>query len=124
MKKYSQLTIILSNCLSGGTAWNTIESVLTKDLFANLSRIEGLDFKYVNSNSVRGEHNSFTIILTSAFYYLSNAPSQTKASRLLEYVRNAANQIMELTYSEIRIEHTRFISDFSDFEHQSLAKMV
>ena len=123
MKK-SDLKVIISNCLSGGTAWNTIETTLTKELFQKLSNVSGLEFKSINSNSVRGDHNSFTLVLTSVFYNLSSLPTHLEAANLLEFVRNAINKIENLTYSEIRIQHTRHFSEFNDFEHQGLAKMV
>jgi len=112
MRKYSDLTIIFSNCLDGGTGWTTIQSKLLENLYDEMSEIEGLEFKLVNSNTVRGEHNSFTLILGAVYYSLSQSQSQGKASSLLEYVRNAANRIKELTYTEIRIECTRHISMF------------
>ena len=124
MRKYSELTIIFSNCLSGGTGWNDIGSQLIEHLYNEMSDIEGLEFKKINSNTVRGEHNSFTLILIGSFYNFSQKPDRDKASTLLEHVRSAANRISELTYTEIRIEHTRHLSIFSDLEHLTLAKTI
>jgi len=124
MKKYSELTIILSNCLSGGTGWNDIGSKLVENLYDEMSNINGLEFKKINSNTVRGEHNAFTLILSGVFYDFNKSIDHSKASNLLEYVRSAANRISELTYTEIRIEHTRYLSIFSDLEHLTLAKTV
>jgi len=106
MKKYSELTIIFSNCLEGGTGWNTIQSKLMENLYSELSQIDGLEFKLINSNTVRGEHNSFSLIFSGVFFNLMKEQKQDKASRLLEFVRNAANRVKELSYSEIRIECT------------------
>jgi hypothetical protein len=113
MRNYSELKIIISNCLSGGTGWTTIQSEMIKNLQDELSRIDGLEFKFVNSNTVRGEHNGFTLILGSVFYDLSAIQKQDQASSLLEYVRNAVNRIKGLTYSEIRIENTRNLTIFN-----------
>ena len=110
MKKYSDLKIILSNCLSGGTAWNTIGSQLIENLYQEMTGINNLEFKRINSNTVRGEHNSFTLILVGVFFNLSTNQDRETISNLLEYVRNAANRIPDFTYSEIRIEHTRYYS--------------
>ena len=112
MNKYSTLTIIFSNCLGGGTAWNTIESKLIENLRSELSFIDGLEFRDVNSNTVRGEHNSFTLAVSGAFYNLSSGPKRESASKLLEHIRNAANRVTEMTYSEIRIEFTKTFSIF------------
>ena len=124
MKMSSQLKVILSNCLSGGTAWNYISSRMIDALKVELKDITDLEFKQINSNTVRGEHNSFTLILTGVFYNLSIKQNQEQASKLLEYIRNAANKVQELTYSEVRVEHARTLSLFSDFEHESLAKIA
>jgi hypothetical protein len=124
MKMSSQLKVILSNCLSGGTAWNYITSRMIQTLKEELKDITDLEFKQINSNTVRGEHNSFTLILTGVFYNLSIKQNQEQASKLLEYVRNAANKVQELTYAEVRIEHARTLSVFSDFEHDSLARLA
>ena len=124
MKKFSELKIIFSNCLSGGTGWNTIGSELIDHLYKEMVDVDGLEFKKINSNTVRGEHNSFTLVLTGVFYNLSTKQNRDNVSKLLEYVRSAANKIAELTYSEIRIEHTRHFAIFSDFEHKILSKMA
>jgi hypothetical protein len=113
MKKYSELTIIFSNCLEGGTGWNTIKSTLMENLYSELSSVEGLEFKLINSNTVRGEHNSFTLIFGGVFYNLMKEQTQDKASKLLEYIRNAANRLEGFTYSEIRIENTRHMTIFN-----------
>ena len=110
MKKFSELKVIFSNCLSGGTGWNTIGSDLIKHLHNEMNGVEGLEFKRVNSNTVRGEHNAFTLVLAGVFYNLKQSQDREGASTLLECVRNAANRMEELTYSEIRIEHTRHFS--------------
>jgi len=111
MKKFSELKIIFSNCLSGGTAWNVIGSELVDNLYKEMLNVDALEFKKINSNTVRGEHNSFTLVLTGAFYNLTQQ-SRESISRLLEYLRNAANKIALFTYTEIRIEHTRHFSIF------------
>ena len=113
MKKYSELVIIFSNCLDGGTGWNTIKSNLMQSLYSELSNIDGLEFKLINSNTVRGEHNSFTLLYSGVFYNLMKQQSQDNAANLLEYVRNAANKIQSFTYSEIRIENTRHLTIFN-----------
>jgi hypothetical protein len=113
MKKYSELTIIFSNCLEGGTGWNSIQSKLMENLYSELSMIEGLEFKLINSNTVRGEHNSFSLIFSGVFFNLMQEQTQDRASRLLEYIRNAANRIEQLSYSEIRIECTRHMTIFN-----------
>lgn len=110
MKKISNLTVVLSNCLSGGTAWTSMSSDMIYNLKQQLKNVSGLEFKEVNSNTVRGEHNSFTLILTSVIYDWTIKHSKEKSSELLEYIRNAVNQVTELNYSEIRIEHTRTFS--------------
>jgi len=124
MKKSSELRIIFSNCLNGGTGWNEITSRLIDNLYKEMHDVEGLEFKKVNSNTVRGEHTSFTMSLSGVFYNVSRKPDRDDASLLLEYVRNAANRIKELSYSEIRIEHTRHFSMFSDLEHLTLTKTL
>ena len=124
MKKSSELTILFSNCLSGGTAWNTISSELVNNIYEQMNNIEGFEFRKINSNTVRGEHNSFTLILSGVFYNLEKPSDQETISNLLEYLRNAANMVPDFTYSEIRIEHTRHYSIFTDLEHSALAKMV
>jgi len=124
MKKFSELKVIFSNCLSGGTGWNTIGSQIVENLQKEMSSIDGLEFKKINSNTVRGEHNSFTLILTGVFYNLSTKQNRQSVANLIEYIRNASNKIIELTYTEIRIEHTRHFAIFSDLEHQVLSKMV
>jgi hypothetical protein len=113
MKKYSELTIIFSNCLEGGTGWNSIKSTLMENLYNELSDVDGLEFKLINSNTVRGEHNSFTLIFGGVFYNLMQEQTQDKASKLLEYIRNAANRVEGFTYSEIRIENTRHMTIFN-----------
>lgn len=113
MNKYSDLTIIFSNCLSGGTAWNTIESQIMENLYKELSVIDGLEFRLINSNSVRGEHNSFTLIYSGVFYNLMRIQNQSGASKLLEYTRNAVNRVEGFSYSEIRIECTRHLTVFN-----------
>jgi hypothetical protein len=113
MRKYSDLTIIFSNCLSGGTAWNSIRSMLMENLYKELSDINGLEFKLINSNTVRGEHNSFTLIFGGVYYELTKEQSQEKSSTLLEFIRNAANRIQDLSYSEIRIENVRHWTIFN-----------
>jgi len=113
VKKYSELVIIFSNCLDGGTGWNTIKSNLMQSLYSELSNIDGLEFKLINSNTVRGEHNSFTLLYSGVFYNLMKQQSQDNAANLLEYVRNAANKIQSFTYSEIRIENTRHLTIFN-----------
>ena len=110
MKKTSQLKVIISNCLAGGTAWNVISSQLTYNLTQQMKDVDTLEFKEVNSNTVRGEHNSFTIILTGVIYNWTITQSKDNASKLLEYVRNAANRVKDLSYSEVRIEHLRTFS--------------
>ena len=110
MKKYSELKIIFSNCLAGGTAWNTIGSELIQNLYKEMTDVNSLEFKKINSNTVRGEHNSFTLTLVGVFYNLSTSQDRETMSKLLEYLRNAANKISSLSYSEIRIEHTRTFS--------------
>jgi len=124
MKKYSDLKIVLSNCLAGGTGWNEISSILIKNLYDEMANVEDLEFKKINSNTVRGEHNAFTLVLVGVFYNLKQNQKRTGASKLLEYIRNAANRIIELTYTEIRIEHARHFEIFSDMEHKTLSKMV
>ena len=124
MKKFSELKILFSNCLSGGTAWNTISSELNQNLYSEMSEINGLDFKKINCNTVRGEHNSFTLVLAGVFYNLQVEQDKNSISKLIEYVRNAANKISGFTYTEIRVEHTRHFSIFSDLEHKTLAKMA
>jgi hypothetical protein len=112
MKYYSDLKIIVSNCLAGGTGWTTIQSAIIENLRDALSNINGLEFQFTNANTVRGEHNGFTLIMGGVFYNLSLIQTQTAASSLLEFVRNAVNQITGLTYSEIRIENTRNLTIF------------
>lgn len=124
MKKFSELKILFSNCLSGGTGWNTVGSELIQNLYKEMITINDLEFKKINSNTVRGEHNSFTLIITSVFYNLSTQQNRENVSKLLEHVRNAANRISGLTYTEIRIEHTRHFTIFSDLEHKILSKMA
>jgi nucleoside-triphosphatase THEP1 len=124
MNKFSELKIIFSNCLSGGTGWNTVDSELIENLYKEMVNVNGLEFKKINSNTVRGEHNSFTIVLSGVFYNLIIEKDSNLISKLLEYVRNAANRIAGFTYSEIRIEHTRHLSIFNDLEHKILSKMV
>lgn len=113
MKKYSDLTIIFSNCLNGGTGWNTVQSKLMASLYSELSAVNGLEFKIINSNTVRGDHNSFTLIYSGVFYDMVIQQTQEDASSLLEYIRNAANKVTELMYSEIRIECTRHMTVFN-----------
>lgn len=124
MRKYSELKIIFSNCLAGGTGWNEIGSSLIDNLYQEMSDVDGLEFKKINSNTVRGEHNAFTLVLTGAFYNFLESVKLKGASNLLEHVRNAANRISELTYTEIRIEHTRHLSIFNDTEHSTLMKSI
>lgn len=124
MRRWSELKIIVSQCLSGGTAWNEISSTIMQDLRTELQNISGLEFKRVQSNTVRGEHNSFTIILSGVFYNLSQTQGRTSMSKLLEYTRNAVNKIVDLSYAEIRIEHTRNMAQFTDYEHQAMVKPV
>jgi hypothetical protein len=112
MKFYSDLKIIISNCLYQGTGWNSIENSLAKSLQKELEDIDGLEFKFVNSNTVRGDHNGFTLIYGGVFYNLNILQDQDGASNLLEYVRNAINKVKDLTYSEIRIENTRNLTIF------------
>jgi len=113
MKNYSELTIIFSNCLDGGTGWTTIESSLTKSLYDEISKVSDLEFRLVNANTVRGEHNSFSLVFSGVFYNMIRQQTQEKASSLLEYIRNAANRIESFTYSEIRIECTRHLTIFN-----------
>lgn len=113
MKYYSDLKVIFSNCLAGGTGWNSIQSKLMDNLYNELSCIDGLEFKLANSNTVRGDHNSFTLIYSGVFFRLSQNQTQGQASKLLEYVRNAANKVSDLSYSEIRIENTRNLTIFA-----------
>jgi hypothetical protein len=113
MKRYSELVIIFSNCLEGGTGWNTIKSELMQNLYNELSEVNGLEFKMINSSTVRGEHNSFTLAFSGVFYNLVKEQTHDKASSLLEYVRNAANRISSFTYSEIRIQNTRHLTIFN-----------
>lgn len=110
MKKYSDLKIIFSNCLAGGTAWNTIGSQIIENLYTEMTHIDNLEFKRINSNTVRGEHNSFTLVLVGVFFNLSTKQDRDSISNLIEYVRNAANKIPDFVYTEIRIEHTRHFS--------------
>jgi len=122
MKKFSELHIIFSNCLSGGTAWNEITSQLVENLYEEMTSVEGLEFKKINSNTVRGQHNSFTLSLFGVFYKFKTKHVHNSTSLLLEQIRNATNKIKELTYTEIRVEHTRHLSNFS-ISHDILNKM-
>lgn len=124
MKRFSELKILFSNCLSGGTGWNVISSKLVENLYEEMLDVEDLEFKKINSNTVRGNHNAFTLVLVGVFYGLKTKQKRDEASKLLEYIRNAANRVPDFTYTEIRVEHTRHMAIFDSLEHKILSKMA
>ena len=73
---------------------------------------------------IKDECTGYEVHTKQRFYNLSTQQNKENVSKLLEYVRNAANKIASLTYTEIRLEHTRHFTIFSDLEHKILSKMA
>jgi hypothetical protein len=98
MKRISKIRIIISNCLLDGSSFleqdKNLEQVI-RDKFISC----GIDFKGVGSNTVRGNHNSFTLSIDGVI------ESRVKIN-LPGFVRQMLNEINGLHYSEARVEQT------------------
>ena len=122
MQKFSDLTIIISNCLFKGSSWATTQGVLCKIIKEKLLDIEDFEYRGINCNDVRGDHNSFTISIIGCFYKFSQQQSREQMFDLEALSVSLMQTIPDLTFSEIRIEHTRHMTEFEGLQHPQLAR--
>jgi hypothetical protein len=121
---YSDLKIILSNCLIGGSAWNVEQIDLIEILRQALYDTNGIDFRSINTNNVSGEHTSTTIAITGMFYNLNQNVNKKEMIDIEDLMSIIIQKIPEFTCAEIRIEHTRNRSIFSEKTHPRLARTL
>jgi hypothetical protein len=125
MKRFSELKIILSNCLVNGSP---VDEQDTESLFTVIRGIvnetDGVEFQGMNMNQVSGEHNSSTFILVGTFYNLSSNPDQSQMLDMEYLISRIVQDIPNFVCSEIRIEHTRHRTSFDTLSHPQLARTV
>ena len=100
MQKITNFAIYISNCLFGGNAFLEAKKQVESSIIAEFSKMKGLKFTGINSNVVRGDHNSFSLIVRGVIY-------DYKGLSLEILVKLALSRISDLFFSEIRIEQTR-----------------
>lgn len=100
MNKSTKIRIIISNCLCDGSSFLEQEKELEKIIRDKFSSSQEIFFKGISSNTVRGNHNSFTISIDG----IIEGKSQIN---LPGFVRKNLNEIKGLYYSEARVESSR-----------------
>jgi hypothetical protein len=121
MQKFSDLKIIFSNCLYKGSSWAITQDMLFKTIRSKVEEIEGIEFKGINCNSVRGDHNAFTITIVGVFYNFTQKPNRAGMIDLEMLTVSLLQTIPDLTFSEVRVNHTRHMSEFKGL-HPQLAR--
>jgi len=124
ISQYSDLKIILSNCLIGGSAWNADQINLIEILRQALYDTNGIDFRAINTNNVSGEHTSTTITIAGMFYNFNQNINKTDMINVEELMSFIIKQIPDFTCAEIRIEHIRNRSIFNENIHPRLARTL
>lgn len=124
INKFSDLVIIFSNCLNGGSSWVDIQSQIIELLRQAFYDTSGVEFRACNANNVSGDHSSTTLTVNGVFYHLKNNINKTEMIELEDIVFKIANQIEEFSCAEVRIEHTRHRSTFPRLTHPQLARLV
>jgi len=114
MKQYSELKIMFSNCLIGGSAWNNTQTDVLDAIRQALYETSGVEFRAINTNNVSGEHTSTTIIITGTFYNLNENINKKDMLDMELVMTRVIQKIPGFTCAEIRIEHTRHRSNFTE----------
>jgi len=124
ISQYSELKIILSNCLIGGSAWNSSQNDLLDTIRQALYDTSGIEFRAINTNNVSGEHTSTTIAIAGTFFNLAENVNKTDMLDMELMMTMIVQKIPGFTCAEVRIEHTRHRSSFADTLHPRLAKSL
>lgn len=114
MMQNSELKIIFSNCLIGGSAWNNNIQEVIDIIRQALYETSGIEFRAINTNNVSGEHTSTTIIVTGTFYNLKEDVEKKDMLDMEQIMTSIIQKIPEFTCAEVRIEHTRHRSSFTE----------
>ena len=123
MMQNSELKIIFSNCLIGGSAWNNNIQEVIDIIRQALYETSGIEFRAINTNNVSGEHTSTTIIVTGTFYNLKEDVEKKDMLDMEQVMTFIIQTIPDFTCAEVRIEHTRNRSIFSGV-HPKLAQTL
>ena len=113
----SELKIIFSNCLYGGSAFLDFESLFVEKMKEYFSE-NNIEFRGLNINRVTGDHTAFTMSAMGVNYsYKKNTKTDfIDTNELSVYLVNA---IDEFNCMEIRVEHIRTRGVF-DYLHPGL----
>ena len=123
ISQYSDLKIIFSNCLIGGSAWNPQQINLLEIIRQALYDANGIEFRAINTNNTSGDHTSTTITITGTFYNLKTNVDKNDMLNLEQAMTFIIQQIPSFTCSEVRVEHTRSRSIFNGV-HPRLAQTI
>jgi len=113
MRQYSELKIIFSNCLIGGSAWDNTSDIL-EVIRQALYETDGIEFRAINTNNVSGEHTSTTIVVTGTFYNLMENVDKKDMLDMEQIMTSIIQKIPGFTCAEVRIEHARHRSSFTE----------
>ena len=123
ISQYSDLKIIFSNCLVGGSAWNPQQVNLIEVIRQALYDTDGIEFRAINTNNTSGDHTSTTITITGTFYNLKNDVNKSNMLNMEQVMTLIIQQIPDFTCAEVRVEHTRNRTMFSGV-HPKLAQTL
>jgi hypothetical protein len=113
-QNFSELKIVFSNCLLGGSAWTEIKDSFLGVVRRYLYEVSGLEFEGFNVNGVSGDHMSFSIVILGTFFNLRQDISKTDMLNIEEMMLQITSGIENFSCSEVRVNHTRHRSFESD----------
>lgn len=123
VSQYSDLKIIFSNCLIGGSAWNPQQINLIEVIRQALYDTDGIEFRAINTNNTSGDHTSTTITITGTFYNLKENVDKSDMVNIEQVMTFIVQKVEGFTCSEVRVEHTRNRAIFEGI-HPRLAQTI
>lgn len=105
---FHYLTIVLSNCLYNGSAFDASIQNLEALIQTEFENISNLEFRGIGCSMVRGDTDSLTLGASAGYYTTSEKANltQSEALSLRTAVNTAISNISNFTVSEVRVEST------------------
>lgn len=105
---FHYLTIVMSNCLYNGSAFDASVQNLEALLQIEFEKISNLELRGVGCSMVRGDTDSLTLGVSAGYYTASVKANltQTEALSLRVASNSAIAAVANFTCSELRVETT------------------
>jgi hypothetical protein len=106
VKNFYYMTIILSNCMYGGSAFLSDNAMFDLETIIrnSMEAVTDLEFRGVGCSMVRGSTNSLTLGISAGYFNRKQNLINDESNLLRTKIRNALTNIQGLVFSELRIE--------------------